>query len=356
MITALPFSAVFNPPSICVILPSLALLNSFAMKTVFSLRRILIAGTIPFLALGGFLVACEQQAANPCQGSACLQAASLPTPSSVVAAVKNNQSASSKNMRMLTGNDAKILRTLMTATFGKGTRADGRAQAYLPQADNRKQRASHLLTPLAYASLEDGHTILIANATPLNHKQEEMVSHAAGGQLNIFWLKQESGQWHVLSRQENIAVLGSNGELGEVKFASLGNGQTALAIQHGGTWQGYSTSVLSLFHLLPGGARELNAPPIPLASDNEGACGPETEHCWNVQGEWKFSRQDNTPYPDLILNFSGDEAHSLPRSQAQAAADQEAERRTTQIKGQAIYRFQKDRYVLIKGQNLVPAV
>lgn len=239
---------------------------------------------------------------------------------------------------------------LMQAVFADGYRpASKDALANLPDPDNRTQRAAYVVTPVATTTLDNGETVLVANAEQADDRGNAMSGHASSGLLNVYFLRQEGKQWKLLRRQENIAALGSSGNIGEAKWTWLATGKPGLAMLHGGTWQGYTVEVLSLFDLSAADMHDLTGDGIKLHSDSDGACVPESDKCWNVSGEWRFiAAESGKGYDDLVIEFSGEESSA---SKAGSAS-----RNAKQIRAVARYAFDGKRYRLISGKNVVPEV
>jgi hypothetical protein len=239
---------------------------------------------------------------------------------------------------------------LMQAVFAEAYRSATKdAVAELPDPDNRAQRASYVVTPVAATTLDNGEAVLVANAEQADDQGNAMSGHASSGLLNVYFLRQDGKRWKLLRRQENIAALGSSGNIGEAKWIKLAEGKPGLAMLHGGTWQGYTVEVLSLFDLGAAQMHDLTGDGIKLHSDSDGACVPESDKCWDVSGEWHFvSIKSGGEYDDLVIEFSGEESVA---SKAGSAA-----RKVKQIRDAARYAYDGKRYRLVSGRNIVPEV
>src|SRR5262249_1914842 len=131
--------------------------------------------------------------------------------------------------------------------------------------------------------------------------------HASSGLLNVYFLCHDGAQWKVLRRHENIAALGSFGRVGSAEWVTLASNKPGLAMLHGGIWQGYQITLLDLFDLGSRDIRNLTDESINIHSENDGACGPDTEECWNISGKWHFSPgKPDSPYGDLVVEFTGE--------------------------------------------------
>ena len=260
--------------------------------------------------------------------------------------------------------DRRTIAALMRSAFGaRYDAAREAAFADLPEPSDRGAMLRHVVIGEGFVRLGDGQTLLVANANPADAEDEPIVSHASGGRLNLYWLRQEQGGWTLQHKEENILETGSHGGLGQVKSVRFAPAQTALAIESGGTWQGYTAISLLLFHVQANGMRALTEDPIRLHSDNQGACSPEMARCWTADATWEFAAAPaaadpaSPAFPDLLLRFAGDASDLIsPAASTPADGSQEPPRRVTKIAGEAVYRFKDGAYVLIRGENLVPEV
>ena len=258
--------------------------------------------------------------------------------------------------------DSKQAAAMMLAIFGKNYRPDSDdALADLPDPDSKDAKAdklSYVVSAVSHKLLPDGRAILVANAETANTEGSAESGHSSPGLLNVFYLapkgKPGDEAWQVVARLENIATLGSSGQLGEVHWVMLGAGKQGLAIRHGYTGQGYTITQLALFELGTDKVTELDGG-IDLHSDNEGACGPEMDNCWMVDGNWHFAAaRDGGAYDDLLIDFTGASRKIKPG--VQVKDDQEPPRLITQMNGRARYAFDGKKYKLVEGKNIVPGV
>ena len=258
--------------------------------------------------------------------------------------------------------DSKQAAAMMLAIFGKNYRPDSDdALADLPDPDSKDAKAdklSYVVSAVSHKLLPDGRAILVANAETANTEGSAESGHSSPGLLNVFYLapkgKPGDEAWQVVTRLENIATLGSSGQLGEVHWVMLGAGKQGLAIRHGYTGQGYTITQLALFELGTDKVTELDGG-IDLHSDNEGACGPEMDNCWLVDGNWHFAAaRDGGAYDDLLIDFTGASRKIKPG--VQVKDDQEPPRLITQMNGRARYAFDGKKYKLVEGKNIVPGV
>lgn len=258
--------------------------------------------------------------------------------------------------------DSKLEAAMMLAIFGKNYRPDSDdALADLQDPDSkdaRDDKLSYVVSAVSHKLLPDGRAILVANAETANTEGSAESGHSSPGLLNVFYLapkgKPGDEAWQVVTRLENIATLGSSGQLGEVHWVMLGAGKQGLAIRHGYTGQGYTITQLALFEIGADKVTELDGG-IDLHSDNEGACGPEMDNCWVVDGNWHFAAaRDGGAYDDLLIDFTGASRKIKPG--VQVKEDQEPPRLITQMNGRARYAFDGKKYKLVEGKNIVPGV
>ncbi|GAB2877529.1 hypothetical protein GCM10027277_53550 [Pseudoduganella ginsengisoli] len=245
---------------------------------------------------------------------------------------------------------------LMQAVFGKDYRRDsGSAEVDLPDPEERNQTSKFLLTPVAMQVLADGTSVLVLNGEALDDNGTTMSAHGTPGLLSVYLLRKEAGQWKVWRRHENIDGLGSNGSIGSVKWTMLADGKPGLAIEHGGTWQGHTITLLSLYDVTAENVSDLVGA-IKIHSDNTGWCGPATEKCWEVSGHWQFVRSNTgAAYDDLRVDFTGQEKIALA-AVTDTETDVEPARKTVPITGSARYVFKDGGYQLANGENIVPDV
>lgn len=248
---------------------------------------------------------------------------------------------------------------MMRAVFGKDYRSDSDdALADLSDPDNHIDKLSYVVSAVSHRLLPDGRAILVANAETANTEGTAESAHASSGLLNVFFLAPKGqpgdGQWKVEKRLENIAALGSSGQLGEVHWVTLGANKPGLAIRHGYTGQGYTITQLALFEIGDGKVTALDGG-IDLYSDNMGACTPEMDECWMVEGSWRFApARAGGAYDDLLIDFKG--ASEKIKPGVTVKPDQDPPRVATSLNGHARYAFDGKGYKLVEGKNTVPGV
>jgi len=253
-------------------------------------------------------------------------------------------------------NDRAREAELMRAVFGKDYRADSDdALADLSDPDQHLDKLSYVVSAVASKLLGNGRAVLVANAETANTEGTAESAHVTQGLLNVFFLTQSaSGKWKVSKRAENIAALGSSGQLGDVQWTRLGQDKLGLAIRHGYTGQGYTINQLALFEV-GDGVVTLLSQGIDLQSDNMGACTEEMDECWDVSGNWRFATaQGGGEHDDLLIDFSG--FKEKIKAGVKVKPDQDPPRTSTAITAQARYVFDGKTYKLAEGSNPVPGV
>ncbi|MBB5607974.1 MULTISPECIES: hypothetical protein [unclassified Janthinobacterium] len=244
----------------------------------------------------------------------------------------------------------------MRAVFGKDYRADSDdALADLSDPEQHVDKLSYVVSAVASKLLGNGRAVLVANAETANTEGTAESAHVTQGLLNVFFLTQAGeGKWKVSERVENIAALGSSGQLGDVQWTRLGQDKLGLAIRHGYTGQGYTINQLALFEVGDGEVTLLTQG-IDLHSDNLGACTEEMEECWDVSGNWRFATaQGGGKHDDLLIDFSG--FTEKIKAGVKLKPDQDPPRTSTLITAQARYVFDGKTYKLAEGRNPVPGV
>lgn len=249
----------------------------------------------------------------------------------------------------------KIDEMLMKAVFGDQYRpVSSDALATLTDYEERGKRAQFVVRAVANTVLATGETVLVAEANYAEADGTAQASHATGGLLNVFLLRQVDGKWQILKRHENITMLGSHGFLGEVIWTKLATDKPGLAVINGGVWQGYSVRSLALFDLSADVMHDLAPAGIQMHSSSDGACDPEeTTECWEVNGKWRMQAAKSAAmYDDIVVDFTGEKSTLAPRVEGQAPTP----RVSTPVAGTARYAYDGKRYQLVEGENLVPSV
>jgi hypothetical protein len=235
---------------------------------------------------------------------------------------------------------------LMRAIFGK---------RYLPASrvgiihvdDVRRESEFYAAEIRDVTKLPDGRTIVIANGTPSDETGKPFTAHSSKGLLNVYVLRRDPGHWRVLARYENVDALGSSGSFGGVGWIELAPGRPGFTVKDGGTWQGNSQWVESLY-ALEDSVRSLGA--VGGHSDYQGACEPTTGDCWEIDGELRMADVDAYPgpYRDILVDFSG-KHYTL----TEGVDGKDVEHLKSNVHESARYHFDGKAYVLVAGKDLV---
>jgi len=177
----------------------------------------------------------------------------------------------------------------------------------------------------------------------------EFASHGTGGILNVYVLRRAGSVWTVAARHEGVDSLGSNGYLGSARWETLGPGKSGFLVSSGGIWQGYSVSGADVYEL---GTTVRHLGGFQEASDSAGACGPELEECWNVDGDIRFADEaQGSGYRDILVDFKGKHY-----TVSEGRDGKEVTHLKSTVRQTARYRFDGKAYVLHAGANPVPSV
>lgn len=281
------------------------------------------------------------------------QPAHAPVPPSASAAASIATLA--KDAEMKSAAAKKVLSSsLMAAVFGQDYRpASDDALVELPGVDHRDKVGMYVLSAVSVSQLPSGQVVLIANAETADEQGKAYSAHASSGLLNVFLLRQVDGKWHVLKRHENVAALGSFGQLGEVVWIQLATGRPGFVVINGGNWQGYSIGGLALFDPLAESMKELGG--AALYSNNDAACEPESAKCWRVAGKWRLvpAAAKTAKYDDLLIDFIGEESID---PNGYGDEQRPAKRVTRKYTVQTRYAYDGKQYQLVSGSNPVPGI
>src|SRR3954471_2799005 len=94
-------------------------------------------------------------------------------------------------------------------------------------------------------------------------------AHINGGRIAVTYLRPEGDHYAVVRHFPEAIVAGSFGHVGKWSVSPRFSDWPVIAAEGGGTWQGYTCSVLTLTELRPAGPAEIAS--IPLSYDDGGA-------------------------------------------------------------------------------------
>jgi hypothetical protein len=236
---------------------------------------------------------------------------------------------------------------LMQAIFSDNYRADDGAA--LVAIENGEDAGYWRMTLYSARELPDGRTAVVVNGAPSDENGADNAAHASPGMLSVYTLRRTDGAWQVIERHQDVSTMGSGGNIGVVKWVDLGAGKPGIVVSSGGTWFGSTIAIAGVFDL-GHGMRSLGG--FAESSTNAGACLPETEDCWDVEGKIAtVSAARAQDYRDIVVDFEG--------KHFRATADAKghyAEHPTRTVHQSARYHFNGKEYVLVSGENPVPPI
>lgn len=298
---------------------------------------------LPALLFVAALAGCSRHAESPAPPQPAAVPAAAPTPTPAAAPTAPPVQAESETDRV----DAALARALMVAIFGGDyDPAKKIARATIAEGENA---GPWLMTLYDTRELADGRMVAVVNGAPSDKDGEDLAAHASPGMLNVFYLKRDGERWTVLARHLDVATMGSHGSIGDTQWIELGPGKPALIVLSGGTWQGQSIAGADIFDLA-GDVRHLGN--FDVMSTNGGACAPDTDDCWDVEG--KIGTADATPpagYRDIVVDFTDKRYRVTEDAKGDFVEHPKSTSRTS-----ARYRFDGKQYVLAEGSNPVPGI
>lgn len=124
--------------------------------------------------------------------------------------------------------DPDELRMLELLHVIHGTPVKGPVITELPDLDDRSEKGSYRITPLDMREIGPGRVALVANA---NYANDDNPGHGQPGFLNAYVLQKQGDKWKVERRFENVAAMGTWGNLGRVDWVELGEGRPGFSIE-----------------------------------------------------------------------------------------------------------------------------
>ena len=126
--------------------------------------------------------------------------------------------------------------------------------------------------------------------------------HGCGATLSAYVIQRVGGGLKTVAKFHEFAQLGSNGAVMDVWPIEIA-GDDAMAIESGGTFQGYSSSHIDFFAFHAGALTDLEPKPqVALSADNEGATD-DASKATVVEGSWFFDPADKTA---LVVDYKID--------------------------------------------------
>jgi hypothetical protein len=123
--------------------------------------------------------------------------------------------------------------------------------------------------------------------------------HGCEAPLSAYVIQRTGGGLKTVATFREFTKLGSNGAVGDVWPIEIA-GDNAIAIESGGTFQGYTSSHLDFFTFHAGALVDLEPKPqVVLSADDEGATG-DASKAIVVAGSWFFDPTDKTA---LVVDY-----------------------------------------------------
>ncbi|HSV01134.1 MAG TPA: hypothetical protein VLI91_13610 [Roseiarcus sp.] len=116
--------------------------------------------------------------------------------------------------------------------------------------------------------------------------------HGCGAPLSAYVLRRFDDGCRLVRAFRKFATLGTSGAVEDISAVKIGD-DDGMAVTSGGTFQGYTSTVLDFFVFRAGELAGLNGTPIIIAADDSGAVvnpGKATE----VTAKWSFDPADKT--------------------------------------------------------------
>jgi hypothetical protein len=149
--------------------------------------------------------------------------------------------------------------------------------------------------------------------------------HGCGAQVSAVFLRRDRGTLKVTGRHDSFTEAGTFGDLVAIDSFRLGS-QDGLMVEAGGTFQGYTSTVLSPFLIRSG--RIMPVGPESGISSGDSDCGVRDGPCRDVSGFWHADGRR------LIVRYLGNRANGTP------------------VNGSLAYEMKKSSLILVAGRKL----
>jgi hypothetical protein len=116
--------------------------------------------------------------------------------------------------------------------------------------------------------------------------------HGCAAVLSAYVLQRVNGGLKTVARFHEFASRGTHGAVGDISSIEI-NGDDGMAIESGGTFQGYTSGGVDFFAFHAGKLVSLNSTPIIVAADNSGA-SIDPSQAIEVTATWFFDPADKT--------------------------------------------------------------
>lgn len=264
-------------------------------------------------------------------------------------ATESNQSNSTTFGRSLS---AKAAMDALFEVVGEGARTryiwkniDAAPQAAKNRSIPINQRGNGEVWELGFKELGPDRAILVTGLTQLDEHGEPDQCHACSGRASVFFFSRNDNQeWLLASVEMDVAQFGSHGGSGSFSFVELGPGRPGFLFDSGGTWQGYTVSLIDIFEIGKDNriVSRTEEPGIRVLADHPCEKSELSEDCFSVEGKWKFVPGPLAGIFDLVIDFTG------------YITEEDKARRD--IHEQARYRLDGQFFLLVEGENPVPEV
>jgi hypothetical protein len=149
--------------------------------------------------------------------------------------------------------------------------------------------------------------------------------HGCAAVLSAVFLRRDGKALRPSSRHDAFEEAGTFGSPMAVNSIRL-DGEDGIVVEGGGTFQGYSSSVLRLFLIRSGRMKRIG--PDDGISSGDSDCGAGDEPCRSVEGHWRVDGRR------FIIRYIGTRADG------------------TQVDGDVVYELRKNALILVSGHGL----
>jgi len=123
--------------------------------------------------------------------------------------------------------------------------------------------------------------------------------HGCAAPLSAYVIQRVGGGLKMVRKFHEFAQLGTNGAVGDIWPIEIA-GDDAIAIESGGTFQGYTSSQLDFFAFRSGALVDLEPKPhVVIDADNEGAT-EDASKAVSVEGSWFFDAAEKSA---LVVDY-----------------------------------------------------
>jgi len=181
-----------------------------------------------------------------------------------------------------------LLATAVAAAFGKAP------------FSSTSEDCAYPLTVLRYS---------IADVLIVQAGEPGQACHGCGAALTAYVLRRSDDRLKPVRAFRKFATLGTAGAVDDMSPTEIGD-DDGMAIESGGTFQGYASTVVDFFAFHSGQLVKLNTTPIIIAADNGGAV-VDPGKAIDVTAKWSFDPADKTA---LVVDYKI-KAHGVARAE-----------------------------------------